>query len=76
MEILKKDSLIDTLKYMIKVVEGSPKDAYFTVGDWWISEIDKTFQKRSHKMGLERAIKQQKEIDKLKKREKVSEGNI
>jgi len=63
MEILGRDNLIDTLKYMLKIAEESPKDAFFMT-NCEFAQIDKAFQERSHKLGLERALKLQEEADK------------
>lgn len=62
MDILSKDNLIDTLKFMIQVAEGSPKDSYF-VTTCEFAQIDRSFQERSHKMGLKRALKLNKETN-------------
>jgi hypothetical protein len=76
MEILTRENLIDTLEYMIKVAKGSPKGSYFTVGDCSFSQIDKSFQDRAHKMGLDRALKQQKEAEKRLAKENNKKDNI
>jgi len=62
MEILSKTNLIDTLKFMILVAEGSPDDSYFAANTEF-SQVDKDFQERAHKMGLARALKLQKETE-------------
>ena len=63
MEILSRDNLIDTLKFMISIAEDSPKESYF-VTNCEFAQVDADFQKRSHDMGLARALKLKEEADK------------
>lgn len=65
MEILSRDNLIDTLQYMIEVAEGSPEEAYFMT-NCEFAQVDKDFQERAHQMGVDRAVKAQKESESKK----------
>lgn len=65
MEILNKENLINTLKFMIEVAEGSPEGAYFMT-NCEFSQVDADFQERAHKMGLARALKAEEALKKPK----------
>ena len=73
-----KDELITRICEMLDAVESGDKEAYFSTSFEFIQvdlkflktgkggdvvQIDKEFQERAHKMGLERALKLQKEAD-------------
>ena len=62
MEVLSRDNLIDTLKFMISVAEGSPEESYF-VTNCEFAQVDKDFQERANKMGVARALKIKEEAE-------------
>lgn len=62
MEIVKRDNLVETLEFMIKIAKEMPEEMYFHVNVEFAG-IDEKFQKVSHELGTARQVKLQEEYE-------------
>lgn len=75
MENISRDNLIDQLYWMLGEVKRRPREAYFAVPEFWISEIDQTWMKQIEKSTVARLLKMQKDEEK-RKNKKTKKDNV